>query len=214
MFRRVAPCCVQLVEEVYQDMQRFAKDLQAHFMGEEKHLQSSASLRRAASSLCAVDSSCRGGVVVLTVSSRSEVLVAGDAGVPCPPRLGDHAAVQVAHHPAVHCEQVRFAPSGLRVRVHAVCLLRSHPVPLAVLCGTRVLCRRVFVCSCLVCVCSLPETPMRMRFVRAMIWGNPMFIQFFGKVLYENLTPEVWDPLAAAIPELIPAQVPGYVRVM
>jgi hypothetical protein len=63
-------------------------------------------------------------------------------------------------------------------------------------------------------VCSLPETPMRMRFVRAMIWGNPMFIQFFGKVLYENLTPEVWDPLAAAIPELIPAQVPGYVRVM
>jgi hypothetical protein len=53
-----------------------------------------------------------------------------------------------------------------------------------------------------------------MRFVRALIWGNPTFIQYFGKILYENSTPEVWDPLAAALPELIPAQVPGYVRVM
>lgn len=202
MFRRVAPCCVQLVEEVYQDMQRFAKDLQAHFMGEEKHLQSSASLRRAASSLCAVDSSCRGGVVVLTLSSRSEVLVAGDAGVPCPPRLGDHAAVQVAHHPAVHCEQVRF--------VGSVC----------VFCWSN---NRLRVCPCVrftLCVSplagarSLPEPQQRMRFVRALIWGNPTFIQYFGKILYENSTPEVWDPLAAALPELIPAQVPGYVRVM
>ena len=33
----------------------------------------------------------------------------------------------------------------------------------------------------------------RARFVRALIWGNPVYAQTIGKILYENTTDDVRD---------------------
>jgi hypothetical protein len=52
-----------------------------------------------------------------------------------------------------------------------------------------VVCLCVPVCAC-VC-CSLPLPTARARFVRALIWANPVYLQAIGKILYENTTDDV-----------------------
>ena len=58
--------------------------------------------------------------------------------------------------------------------------------PAAVRCLTVAL---LPVCAC-VC-CSLPLPTARARFVRALIWANPVYLQAIGKILYENTTDDV-----------------------
>jgi len=61
-------------------------------------------------------------------------------------------------------------------------------------------------------ITGLPRHPMRIRYLKVLLWALPERAQQIGAIIYRNVDAVMWERLRTVVPEIVPRGAPGYKR--
>mmetsp|Transcript_26567 Transcript_26567/g.61032 ORF Transcript_26567/g.61032 Transcript_26567/m.61032 type:complete len:971 (+) Transcript_26567:150-3062(+) len=61
-------------------------------------------------------------------------------------------------------------------------------------------------------ILGLPRHPMRIRYLKVLMWALPERAQQIGAIVYRNVDAVMWERLRTVVPEMVPRGAPGWKR--